>query len=102
MLQTRDILHLIDERHVRFLSRHQQMVLAGLYLAVTAKDMAEALGCSEPTILRVRRKAMEDVFDLTEIDGTPERLRLWTERHWACCTAAAREMIENSQLLIDW
>jgi len=45
---------------------------------------------------------MEAVFDFIEVDATPARLRLWAERHWSYCTAAARELIENSQLPIAW
>ncbi len=87
---------------MRFLNRHQSMVLAGIYLAMSPREMADSFACSEQTILRVRRKTMEAIFDFTEVNATPERLRLWTERHWHCCTAPAREMIENNQLLISW
>lgn len=104
-LQTNEgsgILDILDARHVRFLDRKAQMVLAGMYLGMTVREMAKRFGCSESTIIRSRRKTGEVVFDLTEIEGTPERLRLWSERHWKCCTAGAHEMIENSRLMTCW
>jgi hypothetical protein len=86
----------------RYLGLHQQMILAGLWFAMSTGEMAEAFTCSEPTILRARRKTMEEVFDFTKLGGTPELLRLWAELHRKCCTVAAQEMIGNSQLMTDW
>lgn len=62
----------------------------------------DAFVCSPATILRARNKAIANVFDFTEIKGTPQLPRLWSGRHWTCCTAGAQEMIENSQLLTGW
>ena len=89
MLHVDDSVRVLDGRQARFLSRHQQMVLAGMHLPLLPAEMAERFECSESTIVRVRRQTMEEVFDFTEIEGTYERLRLWAERHWGCCTAAS-------------
>ena len=102
MQQSVEILQAIDERHVRYLDRRQQMILAGAWLVMTAAQMADAFGCSESTISRKRQKLTQEVFDFTGLAGTPQLLRLWSERHWTCCTAGMQEMIENSHLLTSW
>lgn len=102
VLKLENIVCALDRRPVRFLSRHQQMVLAGMHLALSPGEMSDMFGCSESTVIRVRRAMMEEVFDLTEVEGPYERLRLWAERHWQCCTAGAHDMTENRQLLAGW
>ena len=101
-LQPHDELRVIDERHVRFLARHDQMVIAGMYLGWNAAQMADRFRCSEPTVRRVRTKAAQTVFDVTELEPTADGLRLWGERHRTCCAAGAFEMIENNQLVSGW
>ena len=102
MTQSLEVLQILNERHVRYLDRHQQLVLAGTWLAMSTAEMADSFACSPATILRVRSRAIADVFDFTDLDGTPQLLHLWSERHWTCCTAGAHEMIEKSQLLGVW
>ena len=102
MTRDHEVLKLLEERHARSLDRHQQMIVAGLWLAIRASEMAETFGCSEATVIRTQRRAVQDVFDFTELEGTPQLLRLWAELHRSCCTAAAREMTENSHLLTGW
>ena len=102
MTQSLELLQVLDESHARFLDRHQQMVLAGTLLAMSTAEMADLFTCSPATIQRARGRAIADVFDFTEFEGTPQLLRLWSERHWTCCTAGVQEMIEKSQLLGIW
>ena len=102
MPQSLEVLQVLDETHARFLDRHQQLILAGAWLAMNTAEMADAFGCSPATILRARNRAIADVFDFTELVGTPQLLRLWSGRHGECCTAGAREMIQNPQLLGVW
>lgn len=78
------------------------MILAGTWLAMSTAQMADAFACSEATIQRARKGTVAEVFDFTELTGTAALLRLWTERHWTCCTAGVQEMIENPQLLGAW
>ncbi len=94
------VLKAIDERHVKWLSHEQTVVLATLCLAYPVSEAAELLAVSESTFARRRRELIHLVFDLTELKGTPERLRLWCERHFACCTAGVQEMTETGQILI--
>ena len=102
MTEDHEVLQILDEHHVRHLTHHQQLTLAGMRLAMTTSQMAAAFGCSEATVVRTRRRTLEEVFDFLELDGTPQLLRLWSERHWTCCTASAHEMTENSHLLTAW
>jgi hypothetical protein len=78
------------------------MVIAGLYLGWSVEEMADRWGCSPATIRRAIKRAYEAVFDVTELEGTPELLRLWGSRHREHCTLAAWEMIENDQILGSW
>ena len=96
------LVKLLEERHARSLDRHQQMIVAGLWLAMRASEMTETFGCSEATVTRTQRQAVRDVFDFTELTGTPQLLRLGAELHRSCCTAAAREVTETSHLLTGW
>lgn len=48
MLSPLETLRLIDQRHARFLGRHSQMVVAGLYLAWSPKEMATDLVVLSP------------------------------------------------------
>lgn len=102
MIWPQEVLSTLDARHVRCLNRHQQMVLAAQWLGMSIPQMVKAFGCSKSTIVRVRRTTIQDVFDGTGLEGTPQLLRLWSERHWTCCTTAALEVTQNSQKLTLW
>lgn len=98
-VEPRSVLKAIDGRHLKWIDREQGIVLAMLCLAYTAPEAATLLCMSESTFNRRRRELIHLVFDLTDIEGSPERLRLWCERHFRCCTAGVQEMVETGQIL---
>lgn len=95
-------LEVLASHHDRFLDRHHQMILVGQWLALSVREMATTFGCSEATIRRARRETMDRIFDPLAVERSSDRLRLWAELHWGCCTAGSREMTQNSQLLTAW
>jgi len=51
------------------------------------------LNISEATVRRHLRTLEQQVFDLLGIEPSRGRLRLWTRRHFDCCTRMVQTMI---------
>lgn len=96
-LEPRTVLHVLEERHVRFLTEREATYLAHLELGYTNAEIAAALTVTEATVRRHVSGLAHRVFDLTDLSPTRDRLKAWTPRHFGCCTVAVAEMIENAR-----
>ena len=96
-LEPRMLLHVLEERHVRFLSETDATYLAHLDIGYTNAEIAAALTVTEATVRRHVSGLAHRVFELTELPPTRDRLKAWTPRHFGCCTLAVAEMIANAR-----
>lgn len=72
--------------------------LAALECGYTAAECANGLAVTPATIRRHLVGMQCKVFDFTDINGDPHKLRTWVRRHFSCCTRSAVAMIENGQI----
>ncbi len=98
MLQTHELLDILDSRHVHFLSELEMRCLAALEVGYTTAEIADGLKISEPTVRRHFAELEHKVFDLTNIQPSRGKLATWVRRQFNCCTRDAREMIENDRI----
>lgn len=91
------LLRLMEERHVRYLTRLEMRYLALIDLGYANAELAELFCVTEATVRRHVGDLVHKVFDPTGMAGDRAKLQAWTRRHFACCTQAAAEMIENAR-----
>ncbi len=90
-------LRLVEERHVRFLTELEMRYLAHIEMGYTNAELADLFCVTEATVRRHVGDLVQQVFDATELPSDRAKLQAWTRRHFACCTQAAAEMIENAR-----
>ncbi|MCO5201921.1 MAG: hypothetical protein M9925_09510 [Chloroflexi bacterium] len=91
------LLRLVEERHVRYLTELEMRYLALIELGYANAELAELFCVTEATARRHVSDLVHKVFDPTRMAGDRAKLQAWTRRHFACCTQAAAEMIENAR-----
>lgn len=89
--------HILTERHLRYLTELDMRYLAHIEIGYTNAELADLFCVTEATVRRHVGDLVHKVFDATELPGDRAKLQAWTRRHFACCTQAAAEMIENAR-----
>jgi DNA-binding CsgD family transcriptional regulator len=91
------LLRRVEERHVRFLTELEMRYVAHIEMGYMNAELADLFFVTEATARRHIGDLVHKVFDPTGMAGDRAKLQAWTRRHFACCTQAAAEMIENAR-----
>ena len=91
------LLRLVEKRHVHYFSELEMRHLAHIEMGYTNAELADLFCVTEATVRRHVGDLVHKVFDPTGMASDRAKLQAWTRRHFACCTQAAAEMIENAR-----
>lgn len=98
MLQPRELLRRLSERHYAGLSRRQLQLLGALELGYSTGEVAAGLSITAGTVRNELGLLAVRILEPADLPPHREVLRKWTGLHYMCCTQGSMQLLENDQL----